>query len=71
MVSFPLLPRDIRLPTTHALHLGISSLGDDLTYDLVKPILGKCSIEQLQRLEEASPVSPSACMRTRRLADTE
>ncbi|KAF5330928.1 hypothetical protein D9619_005385 [Psilocybe cf. subviscida] len=34
---------------------GISSLGDDLTYDLVKPILGKCSIEQLQRLEEASP----------------
>ncbi|KAF8965301.1 RNA polymerase II transcription factor SIII subunit A-domain-containing protein [Flammula alnicola] len=33
----------------------ICSLGDDLTYPLVKPILERCSIEQLLRLEQSSP----------------
>lgn len=39
--------------------LAIYSLGDDLTYNLVKPILERCSTEQLCRLEEDSPVSLS------------
>ncbi|KAJ7744980.1 RNA polymerase II transcription factor SIII subunit A-domain-containing protein [Mycena maculata] len=33
----------------------ISSLGDELRYDLVKPILERCTVEQLLRLEQASP----------------
>ncbi|KAF5381033.1 hypothetical protein D9615_004153 [Tricholomella constricta] len=33
----------------------ISSLGDDLSYDLVKPILERCNAEQLLRIEQASP----------------
>ncbi|GLB34731.1 putative RNA polymerase II transcription factor SIII (Elongin) subunit A [Lyophyllum shimeji] len=33
----------------------ISSLGDDLRYDLVRPILERCNAEQLLRLENASP----------------
>ncbi|KAF8077730.1 RNA polymerase II transcription factor SIII subunit A-domain-containing protein [Lyophyllum atratum] len=33
----------------------ISSLGDDLSYDLAKPILQRCAAEQLVRLEQASP----------------
>ncbi|KJA27056.1 hypothetical protein HYPSUDRAFT_983931 [Hypholoma sublateritium FD-334 SS-4] len=33
----------------------ICSLGDGLPYPLVKPILERCSIEQLSRLEQASP----------------
>lgn len=61
-VSLPLLPRNV---DSHVLYLGITSLGDDLTYHLVKPILEKCSIEQLQRLEESSPVSSAACVRAK------
>ncbi|PPQ68148.1 hypothetical protein CVT25_014074 [Psilocybe cyanescens] len=37
----------------------IFSLGADLTYSLVKPILEKCNTEQLCRFEHLSPVSPS------------
>ncbi|KAJ7157019.1 RNA polymerase II transcription factor SIII subunit A-domain-containing protein [Mycena crocata] len=33
----------------------ISSLGDELRYDLVKPILERCAVDQLLRLEQASP----------------
>ncbi|KAJ7632832.1 RNA polymerase II transcription factor SIII subunit A-domain-containing protein [Roridomyces roridus] len=33
----------------------ISSLGDELRYDLVKPILERCTVDQLMRLEQASP----------------
>ncbi|KAF7295396.1 hypothetical protein MIND_01079200 [Mycena indigotica] len=33
----------------------ISSLGDELRYDLVKPILERCTVDQLLRLEQASP----------------
>ncbi|KAJ7219542.1 RNA polymerase II transcription factor SIII subunit A-domain-containing protein [Mycena pura] len=33
----------------------ISSLGDGFRYDLVKPILERCTVEQLLRLEQASP----------------
>ncbi|KIM48778.1 hypothetical protein M413DRAFT_437957 [Hebeloma cylindrosporum] len=33
----------------------IHSLGNDLTYELVKPILDRCSIEQLLRFEKLSP----------------
>ncbi|TFK42350.1 RNA polymerase II transcription factor SIII subunit A-domain-containing protein [Crucibulum laeve] len=33
----------------------INSLGDELRYDLVKPILERCSTDQLLRLEHASP----------------
>jgi elongin-A len=36
--------------------IAITGLGDDLTYPLVKPILERCSAEQLLRLEHASPV---------------
>jgi hypothetical protein len=39
--------------------LAIYSLGEGLTYNLVKPILERCSTEQLCRLEEDSPVSLS------------
>jgi hypothetical protein len=34
----------------------ITSLGDDLTYDLVKPVLERCDADQLLRLEHTSPV---------------
>lgn len=34
----------------------ISSLGEDFRYDLVKPILERCNVDQLLRLEQASPV---------------
>lgn len=47
-----LLYRYIRL----TIYLDITSLGDDLTYSLVKPILERCSPEHLLRLEQASPV---------------
>ncbi|KAJ7074313.1 RNA polymerase II transcription factor SIII subunit A-domain-containing protein [Mycena amicta] len=33
----------------------ISGLGDELSYDLVKPILERCTVDQLLRLEQASP----------------
>jgi len=33
----------------------ITSLGDDLTYELVRPVLQRCSAEQLLRLEDGSP----------------
>ncbi|KAJ6630538.1 RNA polymerase II transcription factor SIII subunit A-domain-containing protein [Mycena sp. CBHHK59/15] len=36
--------------------VSISSLGDGLRYDLVKPILERCTVDQLLRLEHASPV---------------
>lgn len=35
----------------------ISSLGDELRYELVRPILQRCTVDQLLRLEQASPVS--------------
>ena len=38
------------------INTAITSLGDDLTYELVKPILERCSAEQLLRLEDGSPV---------------
>jgi hypothetical protein len=37
--------------------LAISSLGSELTFAAVKPILQRCSADQLMLLEEASPVS--------------
>lgn len=37
--------------------LAIYSLGDDLTYSLVKPILERCTPEQLIRFEQLSPVN--------------
>jgi hypothetical protein len=37
-------------------YIAITSLGDDLTFQLVKPILERCSAEQLLLLEHASPV---------------
>ncbi|KAF7311489.1 hypothetical protein MKEN_01051200 [Mycena kentingensis (nom. inval.)] len=33
----------------------ITDLGDSLSYELVKPILERCNVEQLTRLEQASP----------------
>lgn len=42
-----------RVATTHV--DSITNLGDDLTYDLVKPVLERCCAEQLLRLEHASP----------------
>lgn len=36
----------------------ITTLGDNLSYSLVKPILEKCSAGQLLKLEESSPVRP-------------
>ncbi|KAJ6597195.1 RNA polymerase II transcription factor SIII subunit A-domain-containing protein [Mycena vulgaris] len=56
------LPDD-RVPTlvqycqrVAAVHVdSISSLGDELRYDLVKPILERCTVDQLLRLEQASP----------------
>ncbi|KAF7363685.1 hypothetical protein MSAN_01026100 [Mycena sanguinolenta] len=56
------LPDD-RVPTlvqycqrVAAVHVdAISSLGDELRYDLVKPILERCTVDQLLRLEQASP----------------
>ncbi|KAF8211926.1 RNA polymerase II transcription factor SIII subunit A-domain-containing protein [Mycena galopus ATCC 62051] len=56
------LPDD-RVPTlvqycqrVAAIHVdAISSLGDELRYDLVKPILERCTVDQLLRLEQASP----------------
>jgi hypothetical protein len=37
--------------------IAICGLGNDLTYKLVKPILDRCTIEQLLRFEQLSPVS--------------
>ncbi|KAF7338071.1 hypothetical protein MVEN_02031600 [Mycena venus] len=56
------LPDD-RVPTlvqycqrVAAVHVdAISSVGDELRYDLVKPILERCTVDQLLRLEQASP----------------
>ncbi|KAJ6502266.1 RNA polymerase II transcription factor SIII subunit A-domain-containing protein [Mycena sanguinolenta] len=56
------LPDD-RVPTlvqycqrVAAVHVdAISSLGDELRYDLVRPILERCTVDQLLRLEQASP----------------
>ncbi|KAK7037965.1 RNA polymerase II transcription factor SIII subunit A-domain-containing protein [Favolaschia claudopus] len=56
------LPDD-RVPTlvqycqrVAAIHVeAISSFGDELRYDLVKPILQRCTVDQLLRLEQASP----------------
>ncbi|KAJ7085798.1 RNA polymerase II transcription factor SIII subunit A-domain-containing protein [Mycena belliarum] len=56
------LPDD-RVPTlvqycqrVAAVHVdAISSLGDELRYDLVKPILERCTVDQLIRLEQTSP----------------
>lgn len=42
-----------QVATTHV--DSITNLGDDLTYDLVKPVLERCCAEQLLRLEHASP----------------
>ncbi|KAJ6463826.1 RNA polymerase II transcription factor SIII subunit A-domain-containing protein [Mycena vitilis] len=58
-MSFP----DARVPTlvqycqrVAAVHVdAISSLGDEFRYDLVKPILERCTVDQLLRLEQASP----------------
>ncbi|KAJ7286112.1 RNA polymerase II transcription factor SIII subunit A-domain-containing protein [Mycena rebaudengoi] len=54
---------DDRVPTlvsccqrVAAVHVdAISSLGDELRYDLVKPVLERCTVDQLLRLESASP----------------
>ncbi|KAJ7685443.1 RNA polymerase II transcription factor SIII subunit A-domain-containing protein [Mycena polygramma] len=56
------LPDD-RVPTlvqycqrVAAVHVdAISSLGDELRYDLVRPILERCTVDQLLRLEQSSP----------------
>ncbi|KAJ7905808.1 RNA polymerase II transcription factor SIII subunit A-domain-containing protein [Mycena olivaceomarginata] len=56
------LPDD-RVPTlvqycqrVAAVHVdAISSLGDELRYELVRPILQRCTVDQLLRLEQASP----------------
>jgi hypothetical protein len=37
--------------------IGIVSLGDNVSYELVRPILESCSADNLRRLEDASPVS--------------
>lgn len=37
----------------------ITCLGDDVRYDVVKPVLECCSADTLLRLEQSSPVSPS------------
>ena len=37
----------------------IATLGNDLSYPLVKPILERCTAEQLFLLEESSPVRDS------------
>ncbi|CAK5265083.1 unnamed protein product [Mycena citricolor] len=42
-----------RVATAHV--DSISSVGDELRYDLLKPILQRCTVEQLSRFEEASP----------------
>ncbi|KAF9469274.1 RNA polymerase II transcription factor SIII subunit A-domain-containing protein [Collybia nuda] len=42
-----------RIAGTHVDY--ITSLGDDLTYSLVKPILERCSPEHLLKLEQTSP----------------
>nr|GAT51084.1 predicted protein [Mycena chlorophos] len=55
--------RESRVPTlvslcqrVAAVHVDcISSLGDELSFHLVKPILERCSVDQLLRLEQASP----------------
>ena len=39
--------------------VGIVSLGDSASYDLVRPILESCSPDNLRRLEDATPVSLS------------
>ena len=39
-------------------YLAISSLGDDLRFELIKPVLADCSPETLSRLEKTSPVGP-------------
>jgi elongin-A len=36
--------------------LAIATLGDDLSYPLVKPILERCTAEQLLEIEGSSPV---------------
>lgn len=42
-----------RVATVHV--NGIVSLGDSLSYDLVRPILESCSADNLRRLEDATP----------------
>jgi hypothetical protein len=37
--------------------IGIVSLGDNVSYELVRPILESCSADNLRRLEDATPVS--------------
>lgn len=37
----------------------ITCLGDDVRYDVIKPVLECCSADTLLRLEQFSPVSPS------------
>ncbi|KAH0830658.1 hypothetical protein J3R83DRAFT_2113 [Lanmaoa asiatica] len=37
----------------------ITGLGDDVRYDVIKPVLECCSADTLLRLEQSSPVSPS------------
>lgn len=39
--------------------VAISSLGDDLRFELIKPVLAGCSPETLSRLENTSPVRQS------------
>jgi hypothetical protein len=39
--------------------VGIVSLGDSVSYALVRPILESCSAVNLRRLEDATPVSRS------------
>lgn len=66
----PLSPMNLDIDTPHrriptlvqlcqrvaATHVDcVLSLGDDLSYNLVKPILEKCSTDHLLRLEQASP----------------
>jgi hypothetical protein len=41
----------------HGPFVAIYSLGNDLTYELVKPILDRCTVEQLLRFEKLSPAS--------------
>lgn len=41
------------------LAVAIVSLGDTLSFELVRPILESCSANNLRRLEDATPVSCS------------
>ena len=46
-------------PLLFIIPAAIACLGDDVRYDVVKPVLECCSADTLLRLEQSSPVSPS------------